>query len=102
MSDAALASRLTSLINCGTCRHFKRYQAGQPAGTCHGAPPVPVMIGLKPPTLQGQAPTPVMQTHWPETAEMEGCGAHSDGPSYLQQPLPVMRQLDGIEIEGNA
>lgn len=78
---------------CGNCRHFHRFRREHPDGCCHAHPPTVLIVGMAPPSLQGQLPRPVTNGFWPTTNAAEVCGEHA--PS-------VAAALAGIETEGSA
>jgi hypothetical protein len=52
------------LPTCGSCKWFARRLIGQPHGDCHGAAPIPMIVGMVPPHLAGQPSRPVVDSYF--------------------------------------
>lgn len=91
--------------SCGNCRHFHRYQTGQPNGTCHRHPPTVLIIGgMQHPITQVVIPR--TDGFWAPTNEAEICGEHSPGVARTKAPIATADQvaeaMAGLETEGSA
>lgn len=67
---------------CQTCRFLHRPNPDIAAGICHRNPPVPILLGLAPPKIQGQSPTAVTEGHWPQVGLVDWCGEWSASAGY--------------------
>jgi len=57
--------------NCGTCAAWLKTNGEQ--GECHFAPPSPVLLGIRPPALQGGQPQPMIAGVFPATGAASFC-----------------------------
>ena len=63
-------------ICCGNCRFFRR-DGNKHGGVCRERPPVPICVGQA--QLEEGNMIPAIATYWPQTNDIEWCGAHEPG-----------------------
>lgn len=60
--------------SCSNCNAFVADNEQQ--GTCRASPPMPVLVGMRPPVMQGQPPIPVFQAMFPTVGVGWWCRKH--------------------------
>lgn len=81
---------------CGTCRYWAKngfVDANNNAfGACRKEPPKVFLLGVVPPQVVGQRPTPVTDSYWPTLPEGAWCGEYQAAPmDYSSVDLSKLR-----------
>lgn len=89
---------------CGNCRFFVRSAPLQAHGNCRAKPPTALVVGMRPPQLQGQQPQPVVDSFWPLVLDTLWCGSYRERTAVLERSLPQidLEKLTPDAIEGSA
>lgn len=83
---------------CGGCEFFRK-MAGRKTGTCHAAPPVPIMVGMGHNPVNNE-PIPVILTYWPELGVNDFCGSFVPSRGTLSKI--DLTKLADVNVEGQA